>query len=146
MQETSPPPFPPQSREVWKFYLFCVVYLLPSLFFFVFASLVVFPKAQKLWLDAGSTVFNARWLLECNGVIISSIIWITPVLVLLFSFLELKVRGWPRWRKPITAGLVILLNTYALTAVTASAVTMGLAATSVMKNVAAGATEKTSQK
>ena len=124
-----PPPLPIKTgTPVWKKYLFFVAMLAPSVFFHVFNSLVLAPKAKRLWMDAGEAISRADWFMDIGRNVTINIQVGLVLMVCIIAALELYTRWWARWRTGVLAIMTVVITTFVFLEVAHSAMTMGLAA------------------
>ena len=107
-----PPSLPEKScrESATRTYLHLAAYAGPSLFFVVFASLVLVPKMEKIWSIAGEDAAKSSWVL---GICVNFTIhfqWIVGGLTALFVVFENAWPGWNRFRSR-----VVRLMTWCLT-------------------------------
>jgi len=125
----APPPLPIKTgTPVWKKYLFFGAMLVPAFFFHVFNSLVLAPKAKRLWIDAGETISGADWIMDIGRNVTIYFQAGLVLMVCVIAALELYTRWWASWRTGFLAIMTLAFNTFVFIEVTHSATTMGLAA------------------
>src|ERR1700761_7057083 len=95
-----PPPLKPQVSPA-RTYVWAVIMLLPAMMAGSFALWVLNPKVEQLWNDAGLAASKARWLISLTHAFADYFWIIVAALILIFMVLELHVKSWGRFRRPV---------------------------------------------
>jgi len=103
------------TREAgWKTYLKCILFLLPAFVFSAMAATFILPKVQVIWRDAGLGNAPELWMVHMPTAILRNGMLGCALILAILAALELTVKSWPRFRRPVVAVLVFLINGTAL--------------------------------
>jgi hypothetical protein len=127
-----PPPLP-DPNSAFRTYLRAVALLIPTIFFWTFASLFLVPKVEQIWDDAGLTGSKVQWLFDASDALKQSFYFIVAAAVLILLLLEFRWPAWPQYRRTVVACFTLFCHTAVLVGVTTIAVTVCVAAPRLAK-------------
>jgi ABC-type proline/glycine betaine transport system permease subunit len=113
MAEVIHPPQPPplhQRQKAVITYLAAVLLTVPTLALFSFSIIVHLPKLEQIWTEAGLDASRVQWLLDTCRFLPNNFYFICAALVLLLVLIEVKLKGWGRWRKRVLLGAVFMFQ------------------------------------
>lgn len=133
MSSQAPPPLPLTSSAL-RTYLLAVVTLLPTVLIWQFAGIVLVPKLKQLWRDTGLTGSRVQWLMDASDAFRDNFYFIVAGILAFFLLIEFRWLAWPRYRRAVVVGVVILFHTAVLVGITAIATASLLAAPLLLKH------------
>lgn len=118
---------PPQKEKATQTYLHFAAYGLPALLLIIFANLVLLPKIEMLWAEAGAAEVKHQWIIQISRGFGDNFNFILGLLTVCFLILEKTSKLWPLLRSRIVRGLTWLMTFCVLLGMTWIAVTASLA-------------------
>ncbi|HYF34552.1 MAG TPA: hypothetical protein VD994_04620 [Prosthecobacter sp.] len=123
----STPAEPAPSDQAWKTYLGAATVVLPALFFWVFATIILLPRISQVWKDAGLEGSRPQWLMDLSWAFVLHFNVIVLALAAVLLLLELRYRKWPQYRRMVIGAATFLVNTAVLLGLTVICVSALLA-------------------
>lgn len=123
---------PTQRESATRTYLHFLAYALPGFGFLIFTNLVLLPRIDVIWDQAGEPAAKAEWVLNLCKSFTSYFYFVTPPLILSFVLLE---KFWPRWqtlRRSVIRATTWILNFFLMTVITWVSVSACLAVPMVL--------------
>ncbi|MGC3991448.1 MAG: hypothetical protein QM796_17540 [Chthoniobacteraceae bacterium] len=108
--------------------------VLPSIFFWGFASIFLVPKIQQIWQEAGLSGSKAQWLINLSDAFHHHFYFVAGGIILLLFLVE---RWWPRWplyRRMVVTIAIVLFHTLVLFGITVLATCALLAVPIILKH------------
>jgi hypothetical protein len=103
-------------------YLRFIAYSVPATVFWVFADVVLMPRIEVIWQQAGERAAQATWVINVSRGFVDHFIYVLAGLIVIFVLFE---KTWPRWqvlRCPLLGFLGWLLTFGVMAGVTWTAV------------------------
>lgn len=105
-------------QRAWCVYLAAGVALLPTAAVWMFTPVYLLPKLKKLWSDASLQPTDSQWLMDVSRWVFEEGHLLAAGVVLLLVMYEMGPAACHRHRRAVLTGVVLLLNTILLLALT----------------------------
>lgn len=108
--------------------------LIPTIFFWLFATTFLVPKLEQIWQLAGLDGSKAQWLMDASNGLKHYFRFVVAGLVGILVLLEIRWAAWPRYRGTVVACVTLFFHTAVLLGITTIAVAVCLAAPLLTKH------------
>ena len=115
------PPSILEQNSALRTYIRSLALLIPTILIWFFVTVLLVPKLEQLWHDAGLTGSKAQWLIVVSRGFKDSFYFIIVGVVILLSLLEYSWTTWPRYRGIAVTCATLFFHTAVLVGITAIA-------------------------
>jgi type II secretory pathway component PulF len=98
MVSSGPPPVP-ASEPAWVTYFKATSLILPALLVGFFAKAFIVPKLEQIWSMTKLEGSRMQFLLDASQSFVTGVTCLIPLLILIFTAVEIFVPSWPRRRR-----------------------------------------------